>query len=71
MKWLLSFGVMAFALGVAMALGQLWFGWWSAEIFVKTEISLGAVLAFVVVVWFVRKEYQDYRRQHSDPSLDA
>jgi hypothetical protein len=37
---------------------------------VKIEISLGALLAVLVAIWFTRKEYKDYKRQESDSTLD-
>jgi hypothetical protein len=70
MKLALFWGVALFIAGVLVALVQLWASPWSPELFVKIEFTLGALLAVLVAVWFTRKEYQDYKRQETDSSLD-
>ena len=70
MKSTLFGGVALFILGIVVALAQLWLNVWRADTFVKIEITIGAVFAILVAVWFTRKEYKDYRRQASNPTLD-
>ncbi|MDE1997762.1 MAG: hypothetical protein KGI91_03180 [Burkholderiales bacterium] len=70
MRRLLYASMAIFVAGVLLALAQLWLGLWSAEFFLKVEITLGAMLAVVVVIWFVRKESHDYKRQHTAHALD-
>jgi SNF family Na+-dependent transporter len=70
MKFTLVAGVALFVVAVVAALAQLWLAAWSPEVFVKIEISLGALFAVLVAIWFTRKEYKDYKRQESDSALD-
>lgn len=51
-----------FVLGVAVLLVQLWFTVWSAEVFIKLMITLGALLAVALVVTFVNNEARDLNR---------
>lgn len=70
MKSTLIGGLACFVLAVVIALAQLWLQAFSAELFVKLEITLGCLLAVLVVVWFTRKEYREYRRQQDSTALD-
>ena len=46
-------------LGVLLGLVQLWFCPWTPEVFLKIEISVGALLPIVGVTCFVLKEVRD------------
>ena len=70
MKGTLFACVTCFVAGVAVALAQLWLGVFTPEVFVKLEITLGSFFVVLVVVWFMRKEYRDYRRQQNHTGLD-
>ena len=70
MKAALVTGGACFVLAIALALVQLWFAPWQAEVFLKVEITLGALFVIAVAVWFVRKEFKDYKRQQTDTKLD-
>ena len=45
-----------FDLGVLIGIVELWFAPWSVELFFKLEMTIGALFAIVLVVWFVTKE---------------
>ncbi|WP_374320221.1 hypothetical protein [Aquabacterium sp.] len=70
MKSALMVGMALFISGIVAALLQMWFTPWSAELFLKIEITLGALFLIAIAVWFTRKEYSDFRRQEKDVSLD-
>jgi hypothetical protein len=70
MKFTLVGGVALFVAAVVVALAQLWLTVWSAAVFVKIEITIGAMLAVLIAIWFTRKEYKDYKRQETDSALD-
>jgi hypothetical protein len=70
MKFTLVGGVALFIAAVVVALAQLWLTVWSAAVFVKIEITIGAMLAVLIAIWFTRKEYKDYKRQETDSALD-
>ena len=70
MKATLITGAAFFVLAIVLALVQLWFAPWQAEVFLKLEITLGAFFVIAVAAWFVRKEFKDYKRQHTDARLD-
>ena len=70
MKFTLIGGVTLFVAAVVVALAQLWLTVWSAAVFIKIEITMGAMLAVLIAVWFTRKEYRDYKRQEVNSALD-
>ena len=70
MMSLLRLATGLFVAGVVVGLFQLWFSLWSPEAFLRIEITLGAVLTTLVVVWTVRKESAEYERQKRDHRLD-
>jgi hypothetical protein len=70
MKAALISGAALFIIAIVFALLQLWFSVWSAEVFIKLEITLGALFLIAVALWFTRKEYKDFNRQKSDVRLD-
>ena len=70
MKFTLVGGVALFIAAVIVALTQLWLTEWSAAVFIKIEITIGAMLAVLIAIWFTRKEYKDYKRQETNSALD-
>jgi hypothetical protein len=70
MKFTLVGGVALFIAAVIVALAQLWLTAWSAAVFIKIEITIGAMLAVLIAIWFTRKEYKDYKRQETNSALD-
>lgn len=70
MKALLLGGSACVVLGIALGLLQLWFAPWSPEVFVKIELTLAALFAIALVLWFTRSEYREYGKQRNDPRLD-
>ena len=70
MKFTLIGGVALFIAAVVVALTEVWLTAWTPEVFIKIEITIGAMLAVLVAIWFTRKEYKDYNRQKNDSALD-
>jgi SNF family Na+-dependent transporter len=70
MKFTLIGGVVLFIAAVVVALAQLWLTAWTPEVFIKVEITIGAMFAVLVAIWFTKKEYKDYKRQESNTALD-
>jgi fucose permease len=63
-------GTILVVAGIAAGLIQLWFAPWSAETFVKIEMTLGGLLAIVVVVWFAVREHKEDQATRSGDRLD-
>ena len=59
-----------FILSIVTALIQLWFAPWQPAFFVKTELTIGALLLIVLVLCFVAKEYHDNEVTRSGEHLD-
>jgi len=59
-----------FALAIIIGLIQLWFTPWSFALFVKLEITIGAVFVIVLVAWFVAKELKEDKENRSGDRLD-
>ena len=70
MRAALIAGAALFVAGIAVALVQLWFLVWSVEVFFKLEVTLGGLFLIAIALWFTRKEYKDFKRQHTDMRLD-
>ncbi len=70
MKNIIFTGTAFFVLGIVLGLIQLWFEPWSIALFVKLEITLGALFIINLVVAFNRKEYKEYKRQQDGDKLD-
>ena len=63
-------GTILVVLGIAAGLLQLWFAPWTPETFVKIEMTLGGLLAIVVVLWFVVREHRQDKATRSGDRLD-
>ena len=59
-----------FILSIVTALIQLWFAPWRPAFFVKTELTIGALLLIVLVLCFVAKEHHDNTITKSGEQLD-
>ena len=59
-----------FILSIVTALIQLWFAPWQQAFFVKTELTIGALLLIVLVLCFVANEYHDNEVTRSGEQLD-
>jgi hypothetical protein len=70
MKTILFLGTLFFILAIVVGLIQLWGAVWSAALFLKIEITLGALFLILLVIWYSQKEYRDARRQQHGDSLD-
>jgi len=66
----LAAGTVLFVIGILIGLAQLWFSPWSAETFLKIEMTLGGLLGIVIVVWYVVKEYREDKATRSGSRLD-
>ena len=70
MKFTLIGGVALFIAAVVVALAQLWLSAWSPAVFIKVEITIGALFSVLVAIWFTKREYKDYKRQENNTALD-
>ena len=70
MKTGISLGTGLFVLGVLLGVIQLWLQPWSVQLFVKLEMTIGALILIVCVVWFVAKEYKESKSNQSGDHLD-
>ena len=59
-----------FILSIVTALIQLWFAPWQPAFFIKTELTIGALLLIVLVLCFVAKEHHDNKVTRSGEQLD-
>lgn len=66
----LVIGTALFVAGVVLGLAQLWLAPWSPQTFVKIEVTIGALLAIVVVVWFVVRESRENKANRGGGGLD-
>jgi hypothetical protein len=70
MKKGVSLGVGLFVIGVLIGIIQLWFELWSMNTFIKLEMTLGALILIVCVIFFVAKEYKDNKTNRNGDHLD-
>ena len=56
MKSGVSIATTLFVVGVVLGLLQLWLAPFSAAVFIKLELTLGALLVIALVLAFVRRE---------------
>jgi hypothetical protein len=70
MKNAISLGIGLFVVGVLLGVIQLWFEPWSADTFIKLEITLGALLLIVCVISFFSKEYKEDKINRNGDQLD-
>ena len=70
MKAALILGLLLFAAIVLLAIAQLWMSPLSAWLFVRLEITLGALWAIAVAAWYVIRESRAYKDLRSSNRLD-
>jgi len=63
-------GTILVVLGIAAGLIQLWFAPMTPETFLKVEMTIGGLLAIVVVVWFAVREHKEDQATRSGDRLD-
>jgi len=63
-------GTILVVVGIAAGLLQLWFAPWSAETFLKIEMTIGGLLVIVVVIWFAVREHKEDEATRSGDRLD-
>jgi len=66
----LAAGTVLFVIGILLGIAQLWFSPWTAETFMKVELTIGGLLGIVIVVWFVLKEQKEDKANRSGNRLD-
>jgi uncharacterized membrane protein YcjF (UPF0283 family) len=66
----LAVAAVLFVIAMLIGIVQLWFSPWSADTFVKIEMTLGALLGIAVVAWFVVREYREDKANRSGSRLD-
>lgn len=67
----LAIGTGLFVLGVLLGIVQLWFDFWDPLIFIKLEMTIGALILIVFAVWFVNKETREDKINSSGEHLDG
>ncbi len=72
MKITVVIGTALFVLGIMLGLIQLWLEPWGPgpALFMKLEITLGALFVINLAIGFTRKEYKDYKQQQGGDQLD-
>ncbi|BCM24545.1 hypothetical protein [Methyloradius palustris] len=70
MKSSILLGAGLFVLSIVLGLAQIWVTPWSAEIFAKIELTLGAFLVIDIVLIYVIKEYNAYKVINQSENLD-
>src|SRR5208283_5287192 len=69
MNWTVAAAFGLFLIGAAAALAQLWLRIWDPETFVKVMITLGVLLAVVIVWNLVQRERRDSARLRDKSKL--
>lgn len=65
----LAVGAALFVVATLIGIVQLWFSPWSVDTFIKIEMTIGAFLGILVVLWFVVRESKEDKANRSG-SLD-
>ena len=66
----LAIGTGLFVLSVLLGIGQLWFNFFDPLVFIKLEMTIGALILIVFAVWFVTKETREDKINSSGERLD-
>ncbi len=69
MKTQIAIAFALFLAGVLLGLTQLWFAVFPPDVFVKLAITIGALLAIVVVWAFLVREWRETSRLRNDKRL--
>ena len=70
MNRFLATGTVLFVIAMLAGIVQLWFAPWSADTFMKIEMTLGAFIGIAIVIWFVVREYKEDKANRSGSRLD-
>ncbi|HSH97014.1 MAG: hypothetical protein ACAH07_01795 [Methylophilaceae bacterium] len=70
MKSSILLAAVLFVLSIVFGLIQIWVTPWSAEIFAKIQLTLGAFLVMDIVLIYVIKEYKAYKAINQADQLD-
>jgi hypothetical protein len=70
MKKSTAIAAVLFVCAVLLGLTQLWFSPWSAQLFIKLEMTLGALLVVVLVLAFLLNESKASKSLRSGENLD-
>jgi SNF family Na+-dependent transporter len=67
----LAIGTGLFVLSVLLGIAQLWFNFLDPLVFIKLEMTIGALILIVFAVWFVNKESREDKINSSGEHLDG
>ena len=70
MNWTIPTGFALFLIGAAIGLAQLWLRLWAPDTFVKLMITVGVLLAIVIVANLVIREKRDSAKIRDTKKLD-
>ena len=70
MNWAVPTGLALFLIGAVIGLAQLWLRLWEPETFVKLMITVGVLLAIVIVWNLVLREKRDSAKIRGSKKLD-
>lgn len=70
MKNSIILGTVLFVVAIITGLIQLWFTPWNPELFLKLELTIGALFLIVLVIWFIAKEYKEDKSNRSGDRLE-
>jgi len=70
MNWAVPTGLALFLIGAVIGLAQLWLRPWEPETFVKLMITVGVLLAIVIVWNLVIREKRDSAKIRDTKKLD-
>lgn len=70
MKTNTTIAVVLFVCAVSVGLLQLWFSLFSLQLFIKVEMTLGALLVVVLVLAFVMNESKESKSLRSGDRAD-
>jgi SNF family Na+-dependent transporter len=66
----LAMGTGLFVLSVLLGIVQLWFNFFDPLVFIKLEMTVGALMLIIFAVWFVAKETREDKINRSGEHLD-
>lgn len=70
MKFVSISSIIILLLVGTLCLVQLWFGWFDPSIFLKVIVTFAIILAILVIVGLIRREYCEDKKMKKDGYLD-
>ena len=67
----LTVGTGLFVLSVLLGIAQMWSDFLDPLVFIKLEMTIGALILIVFAVWFVKKESREDKINSSGEHLDG